>query len=71
MRLSELIQLLEAMPIDDFSEFAVMVMVNAQFITTNLHQFSVLCSVRFPCRNSLAVGVAVVGELCPDVAHRC
>lgn len=58
MRLSEFVQLLEAVSVDDFLQFAVVVVVDASYSAAKLHQFTILLCVGMPCAGPIDVGVA-------------
>ena len=67
MRCSELVQLLEAVAVDDFFQLAVVVVVNAGISATEFQQFAVLLSVGMPFlrEDARRIRIARVGELCP------
>ena len=70
---SELVQLLEAVAVDDLFQLAVVVVVQGGLETSDFHQFAILLGVRFPSNeegSTVGVGVAVVSEFRPDAAHR-
>ena len=69
MSFAELIQLLEAVAVDDLLQTAVVVVVDVRRSTAKLHQLAVLLGVRMPLRDSLTVGIPVVRKLCPHVAQ--
>ena len=71
MRCSELVQLLEAVAVDDFFQLAVVVVVNAGISAAEFHQFAILLGVRMPSVKSVAVGIASMGKLCPYIAYPC
>ena len=68
---SELVQLFEAMAVDDFFELAVVVVVNAGDGTAELQQFTVFLGIGMPSVVPIAVGVACMGKLCPGITHPC
>ena len=73
MRFAELIQLLEAMTVDDFLQLTVVVVVHGGLEASNLHEFAILLGVRSPSNpdgSAVGVGVAVVRKYRPDVTHR-
>lgn len=69
MRPSELIQLLEAMTVDDFLQLSVGIVSDAAVVVEN-HQFAILGGIGFPFRKPFYVGVARVRKLCPCAAHQ-
>ena len=71
MRCSELVQLFEAVAVDDLLQFAVVVVVNAGICATEFQQFAVLLSVGMPSVLSVAVGIASMGKLCPYITYPC
>ena len=71
MRCSELVQLLEAVAVDDLLQFAVVVVVNAGISAAEFQQFAVLLSVGMPSVLSVAVGIASMGKLCPYITYPC
>ena len=69
--LIKLVELLEAVTVDDFLETTVVVVVETDAGAAELQQFAVLLGVRMPGdRQPLAIRIPVVGELGPYVAHR-
>ena len=72
MGLAELVELLEAVAIDDFLQLTVVVVVHGGLEASNLHEFAILLGIRSPSnpdRSAVGVGVAVVREFRPDVTH--
>ena len=69
MRCSELVQLLEAVAVDDLFQLAVVVVVNAGISAAEFQQFAVLLSVGMPSVLSVAVGIASMGKLCPYITY--
>ena len=71
--LIKLVELFEAVTVDDFLETAVVVVVQVRLETSDFHQYAILLGVRMPTnehQRASGVGIAVVRELRPDVAHR-
>ena len=65
---SELVELAEAVTIDDFLEFAVVVMTKFTVIIQD-HYFAVFLGVRLPSRKAINVGIPHMGEGRPDAGH--
>ena len=71
MRCSELVQLLEAVAVDNLLQLAVVVVMQGGLETSDFHQFAILLGVRMSSVKSVAVGVACMGKLCPYIAYPC
>ena len=68
MTFPKLIQLLEAVPVDEFLQMAVMIVAYQALIIED-HHLAVLGGIGFPLRQALGVGIAGVGEIGPCAAH--
>ena len=67
--LSEFIELAETVAIDDLLKVAIGIVANKAVVIED-HQLTIVCSIGFPSRDTVDIRIAVVGELCPDAAHR-
>ena len=68
MLLSKLIELLEAMAVDDLLEVAIGIVADETIVIED-HQLAVLSGIGFPGRKRRDVRIAGVGELRPNAAH--
>ena len=57
------------MAIDDLLKVAIGIMANEAVVIEN-HQLAVLSGIGLPGGEARDIRIAVVGELCPDAAHR-
>ena len=67
--LSEFIELAETVAIDDLLKVAIGIVANKAVVIED-HQLAVLGGIGLPGGEARDVRIAVVGELCPDAAHR-
>ena len=68
VRFPELVELAEAMAVDDLLQVAVGVVENAAAVVED-HHLAVLRRIGLPGGKCADVGIAVVSELCPCAAH--
>ena len=68
LSLLELIQLTEAVAIDDLLQIAVGVMANIAAVAKE-HEFAILGGVWLPGREPFDIRITGMGKLCPSIAH--
>ena len=65
---AEFIELLEAMTIDDFREFAIGIVANKTTMIKH-HQLAILGGIGLPSGKPLDIWIAIVGKLGPGITH--
>ena len=68
MGFAELVELAEAVAVDDLLEVAIGIVANEAVVIED-HQLAILSVIGLPGGKSVDVRIAVMGELCPDTAH--
>ena len=68
MRFSELIQLFEAMFVDELLQMSVGIAADQTFVV-EYHHYPIFLGIGLPFRQSFDIGVACMRELCPCAAH--
>ena len=65
---SEVVELLEAVPVDDAFQFAVRIVADEAMVVEN-HHFAIFACIRVPERQSYSIWVSCLCEVCPYAAH--
>ena len=68
MRLSEFIQLLETMTVNDLLQLTVRIVADIALVIEH-HQLTVFCRIGMPDRQFVNLRITRLGKLCPDVTH--